>query len=88
MLEADYFERKRRELGLDRADHLADIQRTLDEWYPDQARARQIHQGVLRLVTPSAVVAAELRMRQVELLARHGAAAEVRRLQISIGSLS
>jgi hypothetical protein len=69
MLESDYFERKRRELGLERADNLARVQQWLDERYPGQVRARQLHQGVLRLVTASAPLASELRMRQVELLA-------------------
>lgn len=68
MLEADYFERKRRELGLDRAEVLTKVQLWLDERYPEQARARSLHQGVLRLVTPSASVASELRLRQLELL--------------------
>ena len=82
MIEPDYFERKRRELGLDRADDLVRIQAVLDEWYPGRARARQLHQGVLRLVTPTASVASELRMRQQELLQRCGLA-DVR-LAISI----
>jgi hypothetical protein len=90
VLEPEYFERKRRELGLDREDILGQIQRTLDEWYPGQARARQLHQGVLRIATPNASVASELRLRQMELLARHSAEAaahKVERLQISIQSL-
>jgi hypothetical protein len=85
MIEADYFERKRRELGLDRADDLARVQSVLDEWYPGRARARRLHQGVLRVVTPTASVASELRMRQLELLQRC-ALAEVR-LMISIQAL-
>lgn len=85
MLEADYFERKRRELGLDRADVLASVQMWLDQQYPQQARARSLHQGVLRLVTPNSSVASDLRMRQLELLA----ATDLRgtRLAISIGSI-
>ncbi|HSX02851.1 MAG TPA: hypothetical protein VLI05_06100 [Candidatus Saccharimonadia bacterium] len=82
----DYLARKRHELGLDRADALAAIQATLDAWYPGQARARQLHQGVLHLITPNATVAGELRLRQVELLRRHSLADT--RLQISIQSLS
>lgn len=85
MLEADYFERKRRELGMERADELDRIQTTLDEWYPGLARAKQLHLGVLRIVTPNASVASELRLRQVELLARHGL--DEVRLSISIASL-
>jgi len=71
MLEADYFERKRRQLGMERADKLTEIQATLENWYPGQTRARKLHQGVLRVTTPSAAVASELRMRQVELLRQH-----------------
>jgi len=86
MLEADYFERKRRELGMDREDQLKTVQRWLDGRYPGQVRARQLHRGVLKLETPSAPVASELRMRQLELLA----ACDLRdtRLAIRIGSLS
>jgi hypothetical protein len=85
MLEGDYFERKRRELGMDRADVLVAVQAWLDERYPGQARARILHQGVLKLVTPNASVASELRLRQLELLA----AVDLSdiRLAISIGSL-
>jgi hypothetical protein len=85
MIEPEYFERKRREMGLDRVDVLQGIQVTLDAWYPGQARARQIHQGTLRIVTPSASVASQLRMRQLELLAAH--ALTETRVAISIQSL-
>jgi len=71
MLEPDYFAKKRAELGMDREDVLAQVQATLDAWYPGKVRARQLHRGVLRLVTPSASVAGALRMRQVELVAAH-----------------
>ena len=85
MLDADYFEKKRRELGMARADDLARVQATLDEWYPGMARARQLHRGRLRVVTPSASVASELRMRQVELLSAHGLT-DIR-LAVTIGSI-
>lgn len=86
MLENDYFAKKRAQLGMDRADNLAQTQALLDAWYPGQARAKLLHQGVLRIVTPNASVASELRMRQLELLA----ALELQgtRLAISIQSLS
>jgi hypothetical protein len=74
VLEADYFARKRKELGLDRADDLGRVQGLLDEWYPGQARARRLHQGVLRVITPNASVASELRMRQLELAEASGLA--------------
>lgn len=72
MIEPDYFAKKRQELGLDRADVLEAVQATLDAWYPGQVRARQLHRGSLRVVTPNASVASDLRMRQVELLRQHG----------------
>jgi hypothetical protein len=64
----DYFERKRRELGLDREDVLKAVQSWLDVRYPGQAKAKSLHLGVLRIVTPNASVASEIRMRQLELL--------------------
>jgi hypothetical protein len=85
MFEPDYFAAKRRELGMDRADDLVRAQAVLDAWYPGQARARRLHQGVLRIVTPSASVAGELRMRQVELAQELGL--KDTRLAISVGSL-
>jgi hypothetical protein len=81
----DYFAQKRAELGLDREDQLAAIQKTLDSWYPGACRVRQLHQGTLRIITPSAGVASELRMRQIELLAAHQLVDT--RVAISIGSL-
>ena len=65
----DYLARKRDQLGLDRADQLVEIQALLDTWYPNQTRAKSLNKGVLQIVTPSSVVASELRMRQVELVA-------------------
>lgn len=85
MLEPDYFAKKRLELGMDREDKLVQIQTTLDEWYPGQIRAKSIHQGVLRLVTPNSTVASALRMRQVELVAKHELTET--RIAISVGSI-
>lgn len=90
MLDGGYFERKRAELGMDRADVLSEIQATLDLWYPHQTRARRLHRGVLRIVTPSASVASALRLRQRELVRLHPpkeAAHTIERLQISIATL-
>ena len=89
MLEPDYFAHKRAQLGMDREDILVQIQATLDAWYPGQATAKQLHRGVLRIVTPNASVASDLRLRQLELMAAHKGATPDRvigRLQISIGS--
>lgn len=85
MIDPDYFARKRAELGLDREDQLGVIQKTLDAWYPQMVRVKQLHQGVLRLVTPNSSVASELRLRQIELLALHGL--QDTRLSISVGTL-
>jgi hypothetical protein len=86
MIDSGYFEQKRRELGMDRGDVLQQIQATLDSWYPQRARAKQMHLGVLRIVTPSSSVASELRMRQVELLELHKL--KDLRLSITIGELN
>jgi hypothetical protein len=87
---ADYLERKRATLGMDREDALIAVQALLDAWYPGQVRAKRLHQGTLRLVTPSASVAGELRMRHIEMQERctdiMGDAAFTR-IAISIGSL-
>jgi hypothetical protein len=85
MLENDYFARKRVELGLDRGDSLAAVQRALDALYPGLVRALSLNDGVLRLTTPNSSVASELRLRQVELLAKFNNA-EIKRLQIAIRS--
>lgn len=81
----DYMAKKRIELGLDRANDLAVVQRRLDAWYPGMARAKQLHQGTLRIHTPNASVAGELRLRQIELLEACGLSGT--RLMISIRDL-
>jgi hypothetical protein len=68
VLEGNYFDQKRKQLGMDRLDILTRIQQWLDANYPGQARAKQLHLGTLRVVTPNASVASDLRMRQVELV--------------------
>ena len=79
----DYLQRRATELNLERADTLLIVQRLLDQWYPRQVRVVSLNDGVLRLVTPSAAVAGELRLRQVEL--RKAVGESVERLQIHIG---
>jgi hypothetical protein len=85
MLEPEYFDRKRRELGMDRADSLAQVQEWLNKSYPGLARAKSLHRGVLRIITPNASVASEIRMRQLELLSQFGD--EATRLSITISTL-
>jgi len=84
----DYFERKRAELGMDRGDSLTQMQAVLDRWYPGQTRAKSLNHSVLQIVTPSSVIASELRLRQVELLAIVDLIAPVTRLHLSIENLS
>lgn len=83
MLDPDYFEQKRKQLGLERYDTLQKVQGWLNEHYPDQARAISLNRNVLRLVTASAPVASDLRFRQVEILALTGGEAERLQVQIS-----
>lgn len=85
MLDNGYFAKKRAELGMDREDKLAEVQTLLDSWYPGQAKAKKLHQGTLRIITPNASVAQELRLRQMELLAALSLGET--RLAISIQSL-
>jgi hypothetical protein len=86
---ADYFKRKHLILGLERADVLTGLQTLLDGWYPGLVRAKRLHQGSLQLVTRSAGVAGELRMRQVEVLdaAEKLSGERPKRLAITIGEL-
>ncbi len=79
----DYLRQKALDLGLDRADTIASVQALVDAWYPGQVRAISFNSGVLRLVTPNASVAGELRLRQVELMA--AIRVPIERVQISIG---
>lgn len=79
----DYLARKAVDLGLDRADTLAAAQALVEGWYAGQVRVVSFNNGVLRLVTPNASVAGELRLRQVELIT--ALKVPVERLQISIG---
>lgn len=64
----DYLQKRAGEMGLDRADQLAEIQTYLDGLYPGQCRAVSLHDGVLKITTHNASLASELRMRQREML--------------------
>jgi hypothetical protein len=66
-----YLQKRAGELGLERADQLIAIQGYLDKLYPDQCRAASLNDGVLKITTPNASMASELRMRQVEILKKH-----------------
>ncbi len=83
MLDGDYLKKRAQELGLARQDILFDIQTWLDGHYPAMCHALSLNDGVLRVTTTESSVASELRLRQVELVDRFGAAGVVR-LAISI----
>ena len=86
MVDPDYLQKRRQELGMERYDLLQTVQRWLEEQYPGQARALSFNKGVLKLVIANASVASELRMRQTELgplLPKE----EISRVQVVIGSI-
>ncbi len=60
--------RRASQLGLDRAEVLISLQEVLDAHYNGQARAKALHNGVLKVITESAAVASELRLNQVSLM--------------------
>jgi hypothetical protein len=68
VIDPEYFERMKRELGFERVDQLAAVQEWLDASYPAAARAKILHRGVLRIAAVNGSVAADIRMRQVDLL--------------------
>lgn len=75
----DYLQKKSAKLGLDRAHTLRAIQQRLDNMFPGECRAVSIQDGVLRVTTPNASVAGELRFRKAELKT-----AEVKKVVIQI----
>ena len=81
-IDPDYFKQKSIDLGLDRADVLVSAQTKLDELYPGRAKAVSLNRGVLKIITPSAPVAGELRLRQALIIA---VSDQIERLQIVIG---
>jgi hypothetical protein len=82
----DYLKKRAEQLNLGRAVTLLDVQAWLDRDYAGKTRAASLNNDVLQIITPSASVASEIRLRQVELLT-YLAAANVKRLQIQIGTL-
>ena len=65
----DYLRQRAEQLDVGRADVLAIAQVELERLYPGQTRALGLHLGKLRIITPSASVASDLRMRQLVLVA-------------------
>lgn len=77
----DYLQKRAGEMGLDRADQLSETQAYLDRVYPGQCRAVSLNDGVLKITTPNASMASELRMRQTEII---GSQTYISRLFIQI----
>lgn len=63
----DYLSKKAQELGLDRADMLAEIQVYLDGKYPDMCRAISLNEGVLVIGVKNSSVASEIRMSSTDI---------------------
>ena len=63
----DYLSKKAQELGLDRADKLAEIQVYLDGKYPDMCRSVSLNEGVLVIGVKNSSVASEIRMSSAEI---------------------
>jgi hypothetical protein len=64
----DYLKKRAQELNLDRGLVLKDIQKLLDRLYAGQTRVLSLNDGVLKVATPNASVASELRWGQSQLL--------------------
>ena len=64
----EYLRDKADELDVGRADALQIIQIELERRYPEKTRALALHQGKLRVITPNASVAGDLRLRQLDFL--------------------
>lgn len=64
----DYLRQKAEQLGLSRLDALTKCQNVLNGLYPEQTRVLSLNQQILKVITPSATVAGDMRLRQVELL--------------------
>lgn len=84
MIDPDYLDRRRKELGMERYDMLQQVQAWLDERYPEQVRAQSFNHGVLKLVVSSSSTASELRLAQVQIQAL---SADISRVQVVIGTL-
>ena len=86
-IDPNYLDRRRQELDLDRQDFLAQVQQLMDRRYAGRVRAVSFNYGILRLVTPSAVLASELRLNQVAIL-QELSGRQVLRLQITIATIN
>lgn len=70
MLEStgDYLLKRANQLGVNRLGVIERCQKELNHRYPGQTRVVSLNQQLLKIVTPNASVAQDLRLRQVELL--------------------
>lgn len=82
-IDPDYFSDKAQQLGLERAKTIERIQTELNRLYPGKIHVVSLNRGVLKILTPSAPVASEVRLTQTQILAL--APGEIERLQIIIG---
>lgn len=82
-IDPDYFKAKSDELGLDRAIIIERVQRALDQLYPTKTHVISLNRGTLKIITPSAPVASELRLNQSTIIRL--APDDIERLQIVIG---
>ena len=89
-LPRNYLAKKAQELNLERGRDLQKIQRLLDSLWAGQTRVVSLNHAVLKVVTPNASIASELRFGQVKLLGqmRNLSHSPIERLHIQIRSLS
>ena len=85
-----YLARKAQQLDLERAEALKMIQSILEEEFPGKVRAKSLNEGVLKVITPSAAVASELRLRQQDLIVKcvQTSTRPIHRLHIQITTLN
>jgi len=65
----DYLIKKTAQLNLGRGEALRKVQVILDGLYPQMTRALSLNDGILKIITPNASLASELRLGQIKLLA-------------------
>lgn len=87
-IDPEYMRKKANQLGLERGQMLEQIQVVLGQRYGQNVRAVSLNNGVLKVITPSAGLASNLRLDQVGLLDElKTKAIEPNRLQIVIAPL-
>lgn len=84
-----YLKRKAATLDLDRGAALKKIQGLLDKDFPAKTKAKSLNEGVLKIITPSASVASELRLRQEQYIPvfTQATTRSIERLHIQITTL-